>query len=636
MIAKKYIFLCLYIYFVDSLNLHIKLYLDANMNTTLSKLVEFGDASQSNTQCERLNTDDLVFHSSEQYLIVCLKICNLIINNQCNIENLVDFDNYLNSFKSLNASSNSNVSTLSPTSSPTTTNVYQIAPDTSFLFYHTSKYNPLLISHLNRTECMKYAHRESHKLILFIFGILLCFSILLVNLVTLVVIVKTKRLHTITNILIANLSMSDFLSGVAFLYPCTLNILTINALETYNSYLYKLACNIRQYYYLCLAGYSPMITSLLNSILTLTLLALEKYFAINHPYIYERVILNKRFICYLCIFFTWCISILVSLLPIMGWNTPNKYSAYRGFDCQHPQSLPCMFERIFTLDYILLFTSICCMCALAMLAIYIRIYLVARRHSKQIAQIHSILNSNKKIKSISTSRRIQEAQREHENDENHLDDNKKDARIKPKKTSFHIDSIAYMNESKESKSKTKYMKPRPSRNQAIDDEQFCERPFSQEKSTSSYSTPNQLKSTRIIHKSNSIVQQFKTRMNDNKAANEAKRDELADIDNLEENMEEDMRENRSSQQINTINSSSKILNKNMKAMKTLLILLVGFYLCWLPLIIYFLTYASKKYDNLTIYILMFVACCNAVIDPIVYAFRNPEFYKSLVRFFSFK
>lgn len=51
-----------------------------------------------------------------------------------------------------------------------------------------------------------------------------------------------------------------------------------------------------------------------------------------------------------------------------------------------------MFERIFTLSYILLFTGICCLCAFTMLAIYSRIYIIARRHSKQIAKIHSILN----------------------------------------------------------------------------------------------------------------------------------------------------------------------------------------------------------------------------------------------------
>lgn len=77
-------------------------------------------------------------------------------------------------------------------------------------------------------------------------------------------------------------------------------------------------------------------------------------------------------------------------------------------------------------------------------------------------------------------------------------------------------------------------------------------------------------------------------------------------------------------------ATTKSINRSMKTMKTLLILLLGFYVCWLPLIIYFLTFASQKYDNLTIYILMFVACCNAVCDPLVYAFRNREFCKALL------
>ena len=63
-------------------------------------------------------------------------------------------------------------------------------------------------------------------------------------------------------------------------------------------------------------------------------------------------------------------------------------------------------------------------------------------------------------------------------------------------------------------------------------------------------------------------------------------------------------------------STTKSLNKGMKAMKTLLILLLGFYLCWLPLIIYFLTFAGQNYKNSTIYILMFVACCNAFIGKL--------------------
>ena len=115
--------------------------------------------------------------------------------------------------------------------------------------------------------------------------------------------------------------------------------------------------------------------------------------AILHPYLYERLIVDRKYMCYMSLILTWTLSILVSLLPIMGWNEHNKYSSYRGFDCQDAQSLPCMFERIFTLDYILLFTIICCICALAMLAIYIRIYMIARKHSKQIANVKTVLNT---------------------------------------------------------------------------------------------------------------------------------------------------------------------------------------------------------------------------------------------------
>ena len=265
--------------------------------------------------CDRFTQSELVYQSSEQYLILCLKICNLIIKNKCHIESLLELAS------SSNSSASSSIGHKKPASSSSTTTIFDLDAATNL----SSLYTPAqLLSHLNETECAKYAHKESYKLSLFICGILLCLLILVLNSLTLITIVKTRRLHSITNILIANLSASDFLSGVAFLYPCILNLLTINALETYDSYLYTLACNIRQYYYLCLAGYSPMITSMLSSMLTLTLLAFEKYMAILHPYLYERIVNERRYVCYLSILVTWTVSILVSALPIMGWNEHNK------------------------------------------------------------------------------------------------------------------------------------------------------------------------------------------------------------------------------------------------------------------------------------------------------------------------
>lgn len=420
--------------------------------------------------CTKLTTKDLSYQSSEQYLILCLKLCNLIIKDKCSIEQLIDFN------------------------------------------------STILLSHLNSTECHKYSHKESHKMALFVCGAILCVTILLLNSLTLITILKSRRLHSIQNILIANLSISDFLSGVSFMYPCILNLLTINALETYNSSLYQLACMIRQYYYLCLAGYSPMITSMLSSMFTLTLLAFEKYTAILHPYLYERLIHEHQYGCYLCLLLSWAISILVSLLPLMGWNEIMNKSNF----------VPCMFEKIFTLDYILLFTSICCVCALTMLAIYLRIYFIARKHSKQIAKIHYIVSSNQISKKAVGGKVQVQVQNQKQNQESSLSSSSS--------TSTCINSIQQQEVSQKVKSK----------------------PLTQS------------------------------------------------------------------------------LNMNMKAMKTLLILLLGFYVCWLPLIVYFLSFASKSYNNLTIYILMFVACCNAVIDPIVYAFRNQEFLKALLENFKRK
>lgn len=277
-------------------------------------------SSSSNYECDRLSRSELVYQSSEQYLILCLKICNMIMTKKCEIESLI-FDE----------------SPQTPTATSLLTTSFQLADFNESVNNHSLTTTngagggiaaAQLLSHLNATECVKYAHKESYKLSLFICGILLCMIILTLNSLTLITIVKTRRLHTITNMLIANLSASDFLSGVAFLYPCILNLLTINALETYDSYLYTLACNIRQYYYLCLAGYSPMITSMLSSMLTLTLLAFEKYMAIEHPYFYERIVAERRYVCYLSILFTWTVSILVSALPIMGWNEHNKVNYY--------------------------------------------------------------------------------------------------------------------------------------------------------------------------------------------------------------------------------------------------------------------------------------------------------------------
>jgi hypothetical protein len=61
---------------------------------------------------------------------------------------------------------------------------------------------------------------------------------------------------------------------------------------------------------------------------------------------------------------------------------------------------------------------------------------------------------------------------------------------------------------------------------------------------------------------------------------------------------------------------------NKKALKTIGMLLFGFYTCWTPILSYFVCSSSDSFDELTIYILMLIVSCNSVINPCVHAIRH--------------
>uniref|UniRef100_H3ANV7 G protein-coupled receptor 185 a n=2 Tax=Latimeria chalumnae TaxID=7897 RepID=H3ANV7_LATCH len=65
-----------------------------------------------------------------------------------------------------------------------------------------------------------------------------------------------------------------------------------------------------------------------------------------------------------------------------------------------------------------------------------------------------------------------------------------------------------------------------------------------------------------------------------------------------------------------------------KGVSTLSLILGTFAVCWIPFAIYSLI-ADGSYPMIYTYSLVLPATCNSVINPIIYAFRNPDIQKSL-------
>uniref|UniRef100_A0A8D0C159 G-protein coupled receptors family 1 profile domain-containing protein n=1 Tax=Salvator merianae TaxID=96440 RepID=A0A8D0C159_SALMN len=65
-----------------------------------------------------------------------------------------------------------------------------------------------------------------------------------------------------------------------------------------------------------------------------------------------------------------------------------------------------------------------------------------------------------------------------------------------------------------------------------------------------------------------------------------------------------------------------------KGLSTLSLILGTFALCWIPFAIYALV-ADASYPPVYTYSLALPATCNSLINPIIYAFRNPDIQKSL-------
>jgi hypothetical protein len=76
--------------------------------------------------------------------------------------------------------------------------------------------------------------------------------------------------------------------------------------------------------------------------------------------------------------------------------------------------------------------------------------------------------------------------------------------------------------------------------------------------------------------------------------------------------------------LTTTNKHANFL-MNKKALKSIFLLLIGFFICWTPLLVYFIYYACETdYNDLAVYVVMFLAAFNSIINPILYSLNDRE------------
>ena len=115
-----------------------------------------------------------------------------------------------------------------------------------------------------------------------------------------------------------------------------------------------------------------------SSILNICAISMDRYLHIRNPYHYSRIMTTKRTL--LCIAALWLLSALISFLPIhLGWHETEGHNPVVG------DKFLCLLELnpIYAISSSIISFYVPC---IIMIAIYIRLYLFARKHVKSIRE----------------------------------------------------------------------------------------------------------------------------------------------------------------------------------------------------------------------------------------------------------
>ena len=190
-----------------------------------------------------------------------------------------------------------------------------------------------------------------------VIGLLSAIGSVFGNALVLYVIAKFSRLQTPSNILLCNLCITDFITGLIVVPTISIRRIT----EAYGNGI----CAIR-----LICAYFAYLTVIV-SIVTVCIISIDRYFAIMRPFQYQRTITVSRYIITICIL--WLILCSYSGLPFLRILSGKLY-----------------FEIAFIVMTLTILVFFIC---------YARISMVARSHRRKLQ--HSIASSRQEAISSS-------------------------------------------------------------------------------------------------------------------------------------------------------------------------------------------------------------------------------------------
>ncbi|XP_061078859.1 sphingosine 1-phosphate receptor 2-like [Conger conger] len=184
--------------------------------------------------------------------------------------------------------------------------------------------------------------------------LVVCSVIILENILVLVAVCRNKKFHTAMFFFIGNLAFSDLLAGSAYIA----NVL-LSGPRTFQ--LVPVEWFVRE---------GTVFIALAASVFSLLAIAIERYVAITQVKVYGS---SGGCRVFLLIGACWATSVLLGGLPILGWNCVGSLPACSAV-------LPLYSKR-----YILFVVTVFSVILLAIVVLYVRIYLIVRSSHREAA-----------------------------------------------------------------------------------------------------------------------------------------------------------------------------------------------------------------------------------------------------------